>query len=176
MVGQRVLRECLLHSGVESVLTVGRRAGRPSHQKLRAIVTDLTDLSPVAAELTGYDACFFCLGVSSAGMTEQDYRRVTYDIAMAAAQMFYAAVGPLYPLLKAILPKYITTSDQIGRAMVAVAAMAPRSRCWRTTASTPLPRPEYRLRAQARWRDGLFRSLLKDLMHESDRDRSLADR
>src|SRR6185295_1649872 len=47
---------------------------------------DLLDYSAVEAELSGYDACFFCLGISSAGMTEQDYHRVTYDIAMAAAQ------------------------------------------------------------------------------------------
>jgi uncharacterized protein YbjT (DUF2867 family) len=192
MVGQGVLRECLLDPGVESVLAIGRRASGEKHQKLRQLVTDLSDFSTVAAELTGHDACFFCLGVSSAGMSEQAYRRVTYDIAMAAAQalvernpamtfifvsgagadgtgrgrimwarvkgqtenalgqlpfkatyvfrpafiqplhgirsrtrwlgVFYSAIGPLYPLLKALLPRYVTTTEQVGRAMIAAAA------------------------------------------------------
>ncbi|HEV8247381.1 MAG TPA: NAD-dependent epimerase/dehydratase family protein [Polyangiaceae bacterium] len=87
MVGQGVLRECLLDSGVESVLTVGRRATGQKHEKLRELVhADLTDYSAIAGELTGYDACFFCVGVSSAGMSEADYRRVTYDTAVAAAR------------------------------------------------------------------------------------------
>src|SRR4051812_18387139 len=87
MVGQGVLRECLLAPDVERVLTVGRRATGQSHEKLQELVhKDLLDFSSVEEALTGYDACFFCLGISSAGMTEEDYRRVTYDIAMAAAR------------------------------------------------------------------------------------------
>src|SRR5260370_14881342 len=87
MVGQGVLRECLLDPDVECVLTVGRSATGQKHEKLRELVhADLTDYARVASELSGYDACFFCLGVSSTGMSEADYRRVTYDIAVAAAR------------------------------------------------------------------------------------------
>src|SRR5579864_7886858 len=87
MVGKSVLRECLNDPDVERVLAVGRRASGETHDKLRELVhADLTDYSAVADQLAGYDACFFCLGVSSAGMSEADYRRVTYDIAVAAAR------------------------------------------------------------------------------------------
>jgi uncharacterized protein YbjT (DUF2867 family) len=86
MVGQGVLRECLLDPGVERVLTIGRKPTGQSHEKLRELaLPDLTDYSSVAGELSNYDACFFCLGVTSAGMTEADYRRITKDIAVAAA-------------------------------------------------------------------------------------------
>ena len=192
MVGQGVLRECLLAPDVEQVLAVGRRATGQQHEKLRELVHEnLTDYSSVEDRLTGHDACFFCLGVSSAGMSEADYRRVTYDLALAAARtlvklnpgmtfvfvsgagtdstgkgrsmwarvkgetenallqlpfkaayMFrpafiqpmhgvksrtrlyragYAVMAPLYPVLKALLPKYVTTSEQVGRAMLRVA-------------------------------------------------------
>ncbi|QSQ26538.1 NAD-dependent epimerase/dehydratase family protein [Pyxidicoccus parkwayensis] len=191
MVGQGVLRECLLAPDVEEVLAVGRRATGQQHEKLRELVHEnLSDYSSVEDRLTGYDACFFCLGVSSAGMSEADYRRVTYDLALAAARtlvklnpgmtfvfvsgsgtdstgksrsmwarvkgetenallqlpfkaayMFrpayihpmhgvtsrtrlyragYAVMGPLYPVLKALIPKYVTTSEQVGRAMLHV--------------------------------------------------------
>src|SRR5689334_17024626 len=84
MVGQGVVRECLLDPGVESVLSVGRNPSGVTDPKFREVVTaDLLDLSEI--ELSGVDACFFCLGVSSTGMSEADYRRVTYDITMAAA-------------------------------------------------------------------------------------------
>lgn len=87
MVGQGVLRECLLDSDVERVLAVGRAETGQRHEKLRELVhPDLFDLSPIAGELAGYDACFFCLGVSSAGMDEQEYTRVTYDMTMAVAR------------------------------------------------------------------------------------------
>ncbi|HEV7501495.1 MAG TPA: NAD(P)H-binding protein, partial [Vicinamibacteria bacterium] len=86
MVGQGVLRECLLDPDVESVVAVGRRANGQIHPKLRELVhKDLLDLAPLESELTGLDAAFFCLGITSAGMTEADYTRVTYDITMAAA-------------------------------------------------------------------------------------------
>jgi uncharacterized protein YbjT (DUF2867 family) len=85
MVGQGVLRECLLDPDVERVLAVGRHATGQTHEKLRALVlADLLDYSGVSDQLAGYDACFFCLGVTSAGMSEADYRRVTVDIAVAA--------------------------------------------------------------------------------------------
>jgi uncharacterized protein YbjT (DUF2867 family) len=192
MVGQGVLRECLLDSDVEGVLVVGRSAIVQQHEKLNQIVVkDLTDLSSVESKLCGYDACFFCLGVSSVGMSEDDYRRVTYDLTsnvaatlvrlspkmtfiyvsgagtdstehgrvmwarikgktenallampFNAAYMFrpgyiqpmhgirtktrlygaiYAIVAPLYPVLKTIFPRHVTTTEQLGRAMLSVA-------------------------------------------------------
>jgi uncharacterized protein YbjT (DUF2867 family) len=86
MVGQGVLRECLLDPDVERVLVVGRRPLGSAHAKLvERVVPDLTDLAAIESELAGYDACFFCLGVTSAGMTEDAYRKVTYDITVAFA-------------------------------------------------------------------------------------------
>jgi uncharacterized protein YbjT (DUF2867 family) len=87
MVGQGVLRECLLDPEVSQVVTIGRSATGQRHARLREIVhADLTDYAAIEPQLTGFDACFFCLGVASAGMSEADYRRITYDIALAAAQ------------------------------------------------------------------------------------------
>ena len=192
MVGQGVLRECLLDPGVENVLTVGRSVTGQQHAKLHEIAqTDLSDLSAIEGRLSGYDACFFCLGISAAGMTEEAYRRITYDLTIAVAtalfrlntsmtfvyvsgtgtdstehgrmmwarvkgktendllQMpfkavymfrpgyiqplhgiktktkwyaaFYAVMAPLYPMWKRLLPKYVTTTECIGRAMLKVA-------------------------------------------------------
>jgi uncharacterized protein YbjT (DUF2867 family) len=192
MVGQGVLRECLIDPDVTSVVAVGRAATGQAHPKLREIVhADLSDVSSLAGELAGADACFFCLGVSSAGMTEEAYTRLTYDLTLAvaetlakaspgmtfvyvsgegtdstergrsmwarvkgrtenallrlpfkAAYMFrpgliqpmhgiksktglyravYAVTGPLLPLLKAVAPKHVTTTEQVGRAMLGVA-------------------------------------------------------
>jgi uncharacterized protein YbjT (DUF2867 family) len=192
MVGQGVLRECLLDSEVESVLSIGRSAIEQQEEKLHQIVLKiLTDLSSVENRLSGYDACFFCLGVSSAGMSEDDYRRVTYDLSLSvaailarlnpamtfiyvsgagtdssehgrmmwarikgktenallampfkAAYMFrpgyiqpmhgvrtktkwygtaYAIMAPLYPLLRRLFPRHVTTTEQLGRAMISVA-------------------------------------------------------
>lgn len=189
MVGQGVLRECLLDPDVRSVLSIGRSATGQQHQKLRELVqTDLFDFSAVEGDLSGFDACFFCLGVSSAGMTEANYKRITSDITLAAARMlarlnpgmtfiyvsgmgtdssergrtmwarvkgktenallrlpfkaaymfrpaaivplhgirsktkvyrvFYAVLGPLLPLLYSSFPKYVTTTEQVGRAMI----------------------------------------------------------
>jgi uncharacterized protein YbjT (DUF2867 family) len=192
MVGQGVLRECLLDPGVESVLAVGRSPTGQKHAKLREIVHgNFTDFSAIESELTGYDACFFCLGVSSVGMDEARYRHLTYDITMAAAttlaklnpgmvftyvtgrgtdstergslmwarvkgktendllklpfkaaymfrpggiqplhgirsktawyQAVYVIAAPLLTLLNRIAPKYVTTTEQVGRAMIKVA-------------------------------------------------------
>src|SRR5947209_578872 len=192
MVGQGVLRECLLDDGVESVLAVGRSPTGQTHAKLRELDhRDFTDFSGIAAELTGYDATFFCLGISSLGMKEADYRRVTYDFTLAAARVlaqqnpgmtliyvsgagtdgtgkgksmwarvkgetenallklpFKAAymfrpgaiqplhgitsktrvyrlaitvMKPLFPAMRALFPRSITTTEQVGRAMIAVA-------------------------------------------------------
>jgi uncharacterized protein YbjT (DUF2867 family) len=192
MIGQGVLRECLLDPGVERVLAVVRTPPTAEHPKLRVLVhNDFLDYSPITDDLTGFDACFFCLGVSSAGMSETDYRLVSYDIPLAAARVLaarnpgmtfvfvsgmgadstgggrlmwarvkgraenellalpfraayvfrpafvqpmhgiqsrtrlyralYAVGAPLYPLWKTLLPRYVTTTEQIGRAMIAVA-------------------------------------------------------
>ncbi|MGA7476235.1 MAG: NAD(P)H-binding protein [Thermoplasmata archaeon] len=87
MVGQGVLRECLLDPQVESVLSVGRSATGQQHPKLHEVVRgSLADLASIEDQLRGYDACFFCLGMSSAGMSEDDYRRVTHDLTVAAGQ------------------------------------------------------------------------------------------
>lgn len=87
MVGQGVLRECLLDPAVEVVQTIGRNATGVSHRKLREIVhRDLWNYKSIEGSLSGFDACFFCLGVSSAGMAEAEYKRVTYDLTMAAAE------------------------------------------------------------------------------------------
>jgi uncharacterized protein YbjT (DUF2867 family) len=200
MVGQGVLRECLLDPEVQHVLSIVRSATGQHHAKLRELVhEDFFDFSAVEPELSGPDACFFCLGVSSAGMTEERYRHVTYDITMAAARtlvklnpgmtfiyvsgtgtgtdstergrtmwarvkgatenallslpfkaaymfrpgvivplhgiksktrayrVLYTITAPLLPLLRAAFPKYVTTTEQIGRAMIQVATEgAPR--------------------------------------------------
>jgi uncharacterized protein YbjT (DUF2867 family) len=84
MVGGGVLLECLEDDAVESVLAVGRSSCGVEHPKLRELVhPDLFDLEAVADQLRGHDACFYCLGVSSAGMSEEDYRRVTLDLTVA---------------------------------------------------------------------------------------------
>jgi uncharacterized protein YbjT (DUF2867 family) len=90
MIGSGVLLECLDAAEVKSVLVVGRRACGVSHPKLKeVIVADLLKLD--AVPLAGCDACFFCLGVSVVGMSEADYRRVTYDLTMAVARAVVAA-------------------------------------------------------------------------------------
>lgn len=86
MVGQGVLRECLAAEDVEQVVAIGRSAVEATHPKLKQVVRrDLFDYNGAENGLTGFDACFFCLGVSSVGMSEADYTRVTYDLTMAAA-------------------------------------------------------------------------------------------
>ena len=88
MVGQGALRECLLDPDVAEVLVIGRTPIGRAHAKIREIVhKDLYDLSPIAPQLAGYDACFFCLGVSSVGMTEADYTKVTHDLTLAVAHI-----------------------------------------------------------------------------------------
>ena len=192
MVGQGVLRECLLDRGVESVLAIGRSPTGQRHAKLREILHgNFFDFSSIESQLTGYDACFFCLGVSSIGMGEERYRRLTYDITLAAAttlaklntglvftyvsgrstdsteqgrlmwarvkgktendllklpfkaaymfrpagiqplhgirsktgwvQAIYVAAAPVLSLLNGVAPQYMTTTQQVGRAMIKVA-------------------------------------------------------
>ncbi len=88
MVGQGVLRECLLDPDVAVLQTIGRSATGVKHAKLRELVhSDLMDYSGIEGDLSGFDACFFCLGVSSAGMSEPQYERLTYGITIAVAQI-----------------------------------------------------------------------------------------
>jgi uncharacterized protein YbjT (DUF2867 family) len=192
MVGQGVLRECLLDADVETVLAVGRSPTGVQNAKLREIVHDnFLDFSTILSQLAGYDACFFCLGVSSVGMSEERYRHLTYDITLAAATMLsklnpgmvfvyvtgqgtdsteqgrlmwarvkgktendllklpfkaaymfrpagiqplhgvrsrtawvqaiYVVASPLLTWLDRVAPKYMTTTEQVGRAMIKVA-------------------------------------------------------
>jgi uncharacterized protein YbjT (DUF2867 family) len=87
MVGQGVLRECLLDPEVTAVVSIVRTGTAEQHAKLREIVhRDFFDFTPLESELSGVDACFFCLGVTSAGMSEENYRRITYDITLSAAR------------------------------------------------------------------------------------------
>jgi uncharacterized protein YbjT (DUF2867 family) len=87
MVGQGVLRECLQDPDVDEVATIGRTATGTKHAKLREIVhSDLSNYTGLEPQLAGFDACFFCLGVSSNGLTEADYSHLTYDLTLAAAQ------------------------------------------------------------------------------------------
>lgn len=115
MVGQGVLRECLADPAVEKVLSVGRSLTGQQHPKLREIVhANLLDLSPIERDLTGFAVCFFCLGVSSAGMTEARYATVTYDLTLSVAK----TLAKLNPAMTFI---YVsgqgTDSSEHGRTM-----------------------------------------------------------
>ena len=83
MVGEGVLHECLQHSDVENILVIGRRSCGHSHVKLKEIVhTNMYDLSSIEDQLKGYDACFFCLGMSSVGVKEPEFYKVTHELTM----------------------------------------------------------------------------------------------
>jgi len=83
MVGEGVLHECLQHADVEEVLVIGRRSCGVANEKLKEIIIpDLFTLSPIQDQLTGYDSCFFCLGVSSVGLNEAEYFKLTYELTM----------------------------------------------------------------------------------------------
>ncbi len=115
MVGQGVLRECLADPRVISVLSLVRSSSGIQHEKLKELIhQDFFNFAPLANELKGYDACFFCLGVSSAGMNEENYRHMTYDLTLAAAQ----TLAPLNPGMTFI---YVsgqgTDSTERGRVM-----------------------------------------------------------
>jgi uncharacterized protein YbjT (DUF2867 family) len=87
MVGEGVLHECLLHSDVESVLVINRNPCGVKHEKLKEIIhKDFFDLSPIENQLTGYKACYFCAGVSSVGKTEEEFKRLTYDLTLSFAK------------------------------------------------------------------------------------------
>jgi len=199
MVGQGVLREVLLDPEVSHVLSIGRKPLPQKDRKLsELLLDDMFEVASVASQLTGYDATFFCLGVSAVGLDEAGYRRVTFDLTLAAAgtlvannpgmtfiyvsgagtdtttqgrtmwarvkgatenallqlpfraaYMFrpgyiqplhgarsrtprcdrlYRVVGPTYPLLKLVLGNHVTTTEQVGRAMIQVAKLgAPKT-------------------------------------------------
>jgi uncharacterized protein YbjT (DUF2867 family) len=87
MVGEGVLHEALNDAAVESILVIGRRPCNVKHQKLRELLhNDFYDYTAIEDRLRGYDACFFCLGVTSLGKSEEEYRRLTYELTMAAAR------------------------------------------------------------------------------------------
>ena len=88
MVGEGVLLECLSHPEVEKVLVVNRRPGGVSHPKLREIIhADFFNLAPIESQLVGYNACFFCLGVSSVGISRDEYKHITYDLTLGVGQL-----------------------------------------------------------------------------------------
>jgi len=88
MIGQGVLRECLLDSDVDLVLSVGRAPLLQKHAKLREITTpDLGSLSAFESQLSGFDACFYSLGATAAGSTEENYRRINYEMPLAVASL-----------------------------------------------------------------------------------------
>jgi nucleoside-diphosphate-sugar epimerase len=83
MVGKAVLLECLAHPAVNSVLIINRKTIGLKHPKLKEIIhADFFDISPIQAQLKGYNACFFCLGVSSMGLNEAQYHKYTYDLTL----------------------------------------------------------------------------------------------
>lgn len=115
MVGQGVLRECLRAGDVTQVLVVGRNPTGVQHPKLRELLTsDLYDYRDQESQLQGFDACFFCLGVSSAGMAETEYHHMTYDLTMAAAKTL-ARLNP--QMCFAYVSGAGTDSSEHGRVM-----------------------------------------------------------
>src|ERR1017187_7639277 len=87
MVGEGVLHECLLHPDVEQVLVIVRKPSGINHPKLKEIIhADFFNFSSIENQLSGYNACFFCLGVSSIGMKEPQYKHLTYDLTLHIAQ------------------------------------------------------------------------------------------
>lgn len=115
MVGEGVLHECLLHPDVESVLSISRRPCGKRHDKLNELLhRDFSDFSGLEKELTGYNAGFFCMGVSSLGKSEETYRRLTYDLTMALAR----ALAKLNPGMTVCYVSGMgTDSSEQGRVM-----------------------------------------------------------
>jgi uncharacterized protein YbjT (DUF2867 family) len=94
MLGQGVIRECLLASDVSQLTLVGRtKVDRQEAKLTQVVIPDLMQIADHAAELTGFDACFFCLGVSSSGMTEAQYTRITHDLTLRVARLM-ATINP----------------------------------------------------------------------------------
>jgi uncharacterized protein YbjT (DUF2867 family) len=115
MVGQAVLLECLDDPDITRVLAVGRTPVTQQHPKLVQVTQpDMFDLSPVTDRLAGYEACFFCLGVSSAGMKEPEYRHLTYDLTESVAKTL-AQLSPEMAFL--YVSGESTDSTEHGRVM-----------------------------------------------------------
>jgi uncharacterized protein YbjT (DUF2867 family) len=157
MVGQGVLRESLLAPDVEQVLAVGRRPTGVRHPKLReAELADFTDLSPIEGELAGYDACFYCLGVSSVGMDEAAYTRISYDFPIAAARV----LAKLDPEMTFIYVSGAGTNPQgrqmwqrvKGRTENAVIEMFPRG----FAARPGIIRPTHGVRSRVGWYNTVY--------------------
>jgi uncharacterized protein YbjT (DUF2867 family) len=90
MVGKGVLLECLDHTSISEVLVIGRNPLNIIHPKLKELIhKDFTNFSNVQNQLTGYDACFFCLGISAAGLNEDQYTLITYNYTMALATTLF---------------------------------------------------------------------------------------
>jgi uncharacterized protein YbjT (DUF2867 family) len=115
MVGEGVLHECLQSAHVDAALIVNRKPAKVTHPKLKEIIhQDFSDLSTIAEQFRGYDACFFCLGVSSVGMKEDEYRKLTYDLTLNFAR----AVVQVNPTLTFIYVSGAgTDSSEKGRQM-----------------------------------------------------------
>lgn len=91
-VGEGVLLECLAHPAIEAVLVIGRKSCARQHPKLKELlVKDFFSMDNEAPQLSGYDGCFFCAGISSVGMKEEEYARFTHDATLAFAQAVHAA-------------------------------------------------------------------------------------
>ncbi|MGO9481944.1 MAG: NAD-dependent epimerase/dehydratase family protein [Candidatus Kryptoniota bacterium] len=87
MVGEGVLHECLKHPSVDSVLVINRRPCNVEHRKLKELIhDDFHSFSKIEEHLKGYNACYFCLGITSVWKSEKDYTAVTYDLTMQAAE------------------------------------------------------------------------------------------
>jgi len=115
MVGQGVLRECLLDEGVTRVITLGRSPTGQSHPKLREIVHgNLLNLRPIESQLAGLDACFYCLGASATGLSESDYTQVNYVLTLSVAE----ALARIHPDMTFVYVSGAgTDSSERGRAM-----------------------------------------------------------
>jgi len=118
MVGEGVLLECLDNSAISRVLVVGRRPCGITHQKLaELVVKDLAALSPAESNaLAGYDACFFCAGVSSVGKKEAEYSKLTYDMTINFAEE-YKKANPGKPLTFCYVSGYGSDSTAAGKSM-----------------------------------------------------------
>lgn len=115
MVGEGVLQECLNHPDVESVLIINRKPSGFSHPKLKEIIhADFMNITALRASVAGYNACFFCLGVSSVGMKEPEYHKLTYDLTMHIARTLLE-VNP--QMIFCYISGAGTDSSEMGRSM-----------------------------------------------------------
>jgi aspartate-semialdehyde dehydrogenase len=146
MVGQAVLWTCLQDPAVERIVLVLRTAVPDTDSRIVQIVhRDFHDFASPAGDLAGLDACLFCLGVTSAGKQESEYRRVTYDITRSKTRLYavaYRTLGRLYPVLARVAPNHVITSEELGRAMLAIAVRRPDQRIFDTAAMKAFIAPD----------------------------------